>query len=163
MQIVTADTLKKTWSGAPVGVSSVIETFEGDWEKEWFTYKPAEWGRRTHKVYDPQWAAPDGAKLSLDIQTEKANKLVVGIDHYAAEIELTGGADWQAVTLAASDFNDAEEQAMSGWSGIKELRLLAAEHLRTQKRGEKKTRLVGGHWKGEPPRFRNLRWVAKGE
>ena len=39
--------------------SRMIETFEGGWEKEWFTYRPVEWARTTHKVYDPRWVHPN--------------------------------------------------------------------------------------------------------
>ena len=51
----------------------MIETFEGDWEKEWFTYKPEEWARATHKVYDDTWKAPKNAKLALEVLAAEAN------------------------------------------------------------------------------------------
>jgi len=158
VHIVTADELEAAGVKATLKPSLVIETFEDDWKKEWFAYKPDDWARRTHKVYDPQWAAPEGAKLALDILSEAANKLVIGIDRYAAEVALAGGADWETITLSVSDFKDAVTNGMSGWTGIKELRLAAAEHLKTQKRGDKTTRRIGAQWKGGPPEFRNLRW-----
>ena len=77
--------------------SLVIETFEGDWEKEWFTYKPEDWARQTHKVYDEQWKAPTGAKLAFEVRSARRNKLVVGIDQYAAEVQLEGNSAWHPV------------------------------------------------------------------
>jgi len=163
VRIVAADELKAAGVKATLKPSLTIETFKGDWEKEWFTYKPADWARKTHKMYDPRWIARDAAKLALDVRAEKANKLVIGIDRYAAEVELTGGTGWQNITLSAADFTDAVTNALPGWTAIKEFRFAAAEHLRARKRGDKTTRLVGAHWKGKPPEFRNLRWIGEVE
>ncbi|MFT5466522.1 MAG: hypothetical protein ACI8UO_001622 [Verrucomicrobiales bacterium] len=141
--------------------SSVIETFEGDWRKEWYGYDRDGWGVRTHKVYHPIWKAPAGAKLSVEVKAEEPNKLVIGLDQHAAEVAIEGGAEWQTITLALSDFKDVAEVPLENWDGLLELRILAAEHLRTVGRGDRKTRLVGGNWKGAPPTFRNLRWKAE--
>ncbi len=149
--------LQTAGAKATLKPSLIIESFAGDWEKEWFSYRPQEWARKTHKVYDPQWAAPAGAALSLEVRAKEANKLVVGMDHYAVEVELSGGFDWQTITLSSSDFTDADESGMAGWKGSKELRLGASETLR----GNGITRKLGAQWKGEAPEFRNLRWVVE--
>jgi dienelactone hydrolase len=154
------DQLQAAGAGASLEPSRMIETFEDGWQKGWFTYRPAEWGRKTHKVYHPQWAAPDGAQLALEACSPEANKLVVGIDGYAAEVELSGGSEWQTVVLSSSDFKDAAGNALPGWEGIRELRLVATEHLKARDRADKTTRRVGARWSGEPPAFRNLRWTA---
>ena len=161
MEMVTPADLNAAGVRATLSPSLMIETFQGDWEKEWFTYRPADWARTTHKVYDPQWAAPDGAQLSLDVRAAEANKLVIGIDQYAAEVALSGGSDWQNITLSASDFKDGAEAVMPGWAGIKELQLVAINNLKANARGDKATRRVGAPWKGAPPEFRNLRWLSK--
>ena len=82
--------------------SSPIETFEPGWEKEWFTYRAKEWGRKTHKIYDDRWKASRFAKLAISVRSERPNKMAVGIDAFAAEIELDGGDKWQTVTLTPS-------------------------------------------------------------
>ena len=140
--------------------SLMIESFGADWEKGWFTYRPEDWARTTRKLNDPCWAAPANARLSLEVRAEQANKLVVGLDGYAAETALAGGADWQTVTLAADAFHDADGQALSGWTGVKELRLGSKETLRSKKEDAKPVQL-GGDWQGAPPAFRNLRWVPQ--
>lgn len=157
MAMVTPAELRAAGVKATLQPSPMIETFEGDWEKEWFTYKPEEWARKTHKVYDPQWAAPVGAKLALEVRSHKRNKLVVGIDDYAAEVELDGDEDWEEITLSAADFHNANGKALPDWTGIRELRLGAQETLRD--RGRKQTLKLGGAWQGESPAFRNLRWM----
>ncbi len=140
--------------------SLIIESFGDDWEKEWFTYRPEDWARTTRKINDPCWAAPANARLSLEVRTDNPNKLVVGLDGYAAETAVAGGADWQTVILAADAFHDADGQVLTGWNDIKELRLGSKETLRSKKEGVKPVQL-GGDWQGDPPAFRNLRWVPQ--
>jgi hypothetical protein len=160
MQTATPEQLKAAGVKTTLQSSLVIESFEGDWEKEWFTYRPEDWARTTHKLYDPQWAAPPSAKLAFDVLSENPNKLVVGLDHYGAELQLAGGAAWQAFVLSASDFKDASGAAMSGWIGIKELRLAAKDRLISRKEGKEQAVVLGAAWQGPNPKFRNLRWVA---
>jgi len=138
----------------------VIETFDTDWQKEWFTYKADHWPRRTHKVNDPLIAAPKGAKLSLQVRSVEANKLVVGVGEHAAEAQLDGGEAWQTITLSPSDFFDARGEALMSWEGIRELRLADEETLRARRPDA--TRKVGARWKGTDPAFRELKWVTEG-
>ena len=140
MTMVLPDQLQAAGVKATLKPTRMIETFEGDWEKEWFTYTPSEWARMTHKLYDPQWAAPEGAKLSLEVRCEEDNTLKVSIDKHAAEIELAGGAEWHTVTLSPGDFKDEESAGLTDWSGIKKLSL------------------AGTPWQGPAPEFRNLEW-----
>ncbi len=58
----TADELASAGVRATRKPSNVIEDFEGDWEKEWFTYRPAEWARTTHKLYDDVWKSSAGRR-----------------------------------------------------------------------------------------------------
>lgn len=140
--------------------STVIETFEGDWKKEWYRYDRDDWGLRTHKVYHPLWKAPEGAKLSIDVRVDEPNKLVIGLDEHAAEIAVEGGGEWQSISLSPADFKDFEESPLENWDDLLELRILAAEHLRAPGRGPRESRLVGANWKGAPPEFRNLHWAT---
>jgi len=161
MHIATPAQMKAAGVRATLKPSLVIETFEDDWEKEWFTYKPEEWGRRTHKIYDDQWRAPASAKLAFEVRAENPNKLAVGIDEYAAEIQLNGRSKWQRIALSPDDFHNAAGDVLSGWKGIRELRLSARETLRKTVDGKSKTLQVGSDWQGAKPVFRNLRWIEK--
>ena len=61
--------------------SLLIEAFARGWQKEWFTYHLDDnWAGKTHKLYDPQWQAPVGAKLALEVRAVGANRLVIGLD-----------------------------------------------------------------------------------
>lgn len=142
--------------------SFLIESFAGDWQKEWFTYDlTGRWPRRTHKLYDPKWNAPAGAKLALDVRCEQPNKLAVGLDDTAAVVTLNGGAQWQSLLLAAADFKSAAGTPRTGWTGIRELRLGDCETLVFRKAGQKEQQQrIGAPWQGTAPEFRNLHWVG---
>lgn len=157
MAMVSPAELKDAGVKATLQPSLLIETFTGDWRKEWFTYKPEEWGLRTHKVYDACWTAPAGARLGLEVRSAKPNTLVVGLDDHVAEVDLGGGDGWQEVELVPADFENAANEGLKDWSGIRQLRIGAQETLRDRKKNLVSKR--GGVWQGGVPEFRNLRWI----
>jgi dienelactone hydrolase/lysophospholipase L1-like esterase len=159
VHMISPDELKAAGVCATRKPSLMIEAFEGDWEKEWFTYSPAEWARKTHKVYDPQWRAPASARLALEVRCEERNKLVVGIDEYAAEFQLHGGSKWQQIVMSIEDFHNASGTVLAGWNGIKELRLGSQETLREKRDTRAKPLSLGAKWEGKQPEFRNLHWI----
>ncbi len=159
MAMVWPDQLKDKETEESLHASLLIEDFEGDWEKEWFSYRPEEMPRKTHKVYDARYAAPAGAKLVLDVKSVKQNKLVVGIDGYACEVKLFGGPLWQIVELSARDFKDVHGTSLENWDGIMELRIGDKETLRDRKKNAMQE--FGKKWNGERPQFRNLRWIVE--
>ena len=158
MQIATPKELASAGTQATRKPSQLIESFEGDWEKEWFTYKPDEWTRSTHKLADETYAAPEGAELAVDVLAQQANTLVVLIDDCAAEIQLSGGDQWQSVVLELQDFRDAGGDPLGSWKNIRRLKLTPAEHLKPKRGSQGNPKLVGKRWTGAKPQFRNLRW-----
>ncbi len=136
----------------------LISDFEGDWQNEWFSLKPEQWARATHKLSDDVCKAPENAMLALDVQADQSNALVVLLDDYGTEIQLQAGNKWKSIVLSPDDFKDAAGTSRQNWNNIRQLKLSPAEHLRPR-RGEKaELRLIGAQWKGQPPKFRNLRW-----
>ncbi len=158
LKAATPGDLRAAAIRATLGPSLMIEDFEGDWEKEWFTYKPAEWPRATHKLYDDAWKAPENAKLALKVRAAKANSLVVMIDGRAAEVELAGGTQWRDVLLAPDDFRNLAGEPLPGWENIRRLKLGHAERLQPKPGDKTKPRIVGKSWRGPKPEFRHLRW-----
>jgi hypothetical protein len=158
LQIATPKELESAGMRATRAPSPLIESFDDDWEQEWFTYKPDEWPRTTHKIGDGAYAAPEGAELALDVLAEQANKLVVVIDDHAAEIQLRGGELWQTAVLQPQDFRDVNGTPLNSWNNIRRLKLTYAEHLKPKRGSQGDIRLVGKHWRGAQPKFRNLRW-----
>ncbi|MGB7324987.1 MAG: dienelactone hydrolase family protein [Rubripirellula sp.] len=143
---------------------SMIESFDEDWQKEWFSNKPETWPRMTHKLYDDQFKAPsDDARLAIEVRCEQPNQLVVMIDDHAAVVDLAASSpqqpdQWQQVTLSLADFRNHAGESLSSWTGARELKLSDAERLHPAKRGSAPSRIVGQNWRGNEPKFRSLRW-----
>ncbi len=159
MAIVSPAELEASGVRATAQPSLLIEAFDAGWEKEWFTYDASKWARSTHKVYDPQWQAPEGARLAFSVRSAQANKLVVGLDDRASEVALQGGNPWQQVVLSLNDFRDAKSSTMKDWNGLKTLRLSNKETLKAKVDGMEKTVALGGEWVGAAPEFKDLRWI----
>jgi len=159
LQIATPKDLATAGTRATRKPSLLIESFEGDWEKEWFTYRPEEWARSTHKIGDETYAAPEGAELAVDVLAQQSNTPVVLIDDYAAEIQLRGGDDWQTVLLKPQDFRDAGGEPLGSWRNIKRLKLTPEERLKPKRGSAGNPRRVGKSWSGARPQFRDLRWL----
>jgi hypothetical protein len=159
MKTVSPSQMKASQILTSMKPQQMIEDFKDDWKKEWFTYKPKNWGLSTHKIYHPVWKAPLNAKLSFEVFAEEANRVVVSIDSYATEVVIERGGRFTKFELQSSAFINAEGQALQGWNGIKELRLSEAEILRPGRGSDAEPKKLGGSWKGKAPEFRNLRWV----
>ena len=158
---VTTEQLQTAQVRATANATGQIEEFQGDWEKEWFTYRPEEWARSTHKLYDRQYRAPHGAQLVLEVLAEAKNTLVLQIDDHATEVQLTGNGQWQRVVLSPSDLHDLAGNELKDWSAAKRLTLAPNAQLRPRRGQTAKARMIGTTWQGPPPRFRNLSWVTK--
>ena len=161
MIIATPEQLKAAGVQVADKPALLIESFVGDWQKEWFTYDlTGNWTRRTHKLYDSKWKAPVNAKLEIEVKCEQPNTLVVGVDSFAAEVSLGGGAEWRSVSLTSADFKNADGETLKTWTGIREFRLNDTETLANGRRKElTKKSMLGAPWKGPRPEFRNLRWA----
>jgi len=158
LQIATPKDLATAGTRATRKPSLLIESFEGDWEKEWFTYRPEEWARSTHKIGDETYAAPENAALAVDVLAQESNTLVAVIDECAAETELSGGERWQTVVLKRDDFRDAGGETLGSWQNIGRLKLTPEERLKPKRGSEGNPGRVGKSWSGTKPQFRNLRW-----
>ena len=106
------------------------------------------------------WKAPQNARLCLEIYSEQVNKIVFSIDGYAKEIELQAEGQFEKVELNHSDLINVEGSSLGSWNGIKELRLSETETLRPRRGSKTEPRKLGTKWKGESPKFRNLRWQS---
>ena len=157
--LIKPEKLRNAKVSTHLGSRLIIEDFQGEWKKEWFSYKPAQWGIKTHKIYDPVWRAPKGAKLGLDVQAEQPNQMILGLDNYATEFEIKGGGAWTSILLPCLVFKNAEGQALESWQGCRELQLDAKVRLNPGRDSPAKPLHLGANWKGTAPAFRNLRWV----
>ena len=163
LSVATPEELNEAGVKKTMSPSNLIEDFQGDWEKEWFTYRPLEWARSTHKLYDEKWKAPENALLSLEVQSAEPNRLVVMLDDFAGEISLSGDDQWERVTFKAADFSNYHGATLEDWSAVRRLELTHAKHLPPDSGHDGIPKLVGGNWQGAPPKFRNLQWEVIGK
>ncbi len=161
VQVATSEQLKTAGVKTTMKPSRMIETFEAGWEKDWFVYKPKKWELITHKLYNDKWKAPVNAKLAFKTRSAEPNKLVVGVDGFAKEIQLKGGSDWQNIVLSAEDFQNALGEKLPDWTEIKAFKLSANESLTQKADGEIEKTYLGADWKGEKPEFRKLQWFIQ--
>lgn len=162
LQVLEPAELQHAAVQANLRPTRMIEDFQGDWEKEWFTYRPEEWARSTNKPSSIVYMAPNDAKLVLEVRSALPNDFVVMIDDHAASVQLTGDNRWQTFTLKASEFQDAGGEPLKSFLGVRQIRLSAKERLRTGRKDQQTSRIVGGTWKGKPPEFRLLKWLVPG-
>jgi pimeloyl-ACP methyl ester carboxylesterase len=137
--------------------TTIIESFKPGWQKEWYSFSPDsfDWPWRTLKFCTAQYAAPPGARLQLDVETERPNKLVVQLGDYAAEVSLHSGL--QTVQLKPADFTDVKSGAvLSDWLHPGEFSLgPSADSIRNGIEVQ-----LGGAWSGPLPVFENLCWAT---
>lgn len=140
--------------------SLTIEEFAEGWRHGWYVFdEDGRWPFRTNKVMDPKWKGPPGAVLMLEVQSQQPNTLVVGMDQHSASRGLTGGDEWQTISLSAQDFLDAAEKPLEDWSKVCELVLADKLAFRLNDT----VKVVGDAWKGPLPSFRRLRWELPGK
>ncbi len=159
IQLIHPDQLKGANVKPALHPTTMIETFAGDWKKQWYSHSTSQWEYRSHKVYHPLWQAPEGASLALEVRAPQASKLVIGLDKHAAEVTLAQPGAWQSIVLKPSDFTGVDGTALAAFKDLKELRLSPSETQRSKdKDGKSITRKLGGAWQGAEPEFRSLRW-----
>lgn len=166
MQVTTAQELSAASVQTSLTPSLLIEDFKDDWQKEWFTYRPQEWARSTNKLNSDLLRlpadSPTNATLSIDVQTDTPNRLIVKLDDFVAEVSLDGGPQSQTVVLSPSDFHNFSGSSRSDWDGIRQLKLSPTERLLPGRGESGAPKVLGGQWHGDPPKFGNLRWSVSG-
>lgn len=156
---ITSAELKDAGVALTLQPTRLIEDFAEGWEKEWFTYRPADWARVTNKLYDATYRAPPRALLTFGVAAEEPNRMVVRLDDWAAELEIVGNGDWQSIELPPTAFHDYAGKALPSFDGIRQLKLSPQEGLRPPRGDDSKPRDLGATWRGTKPSFRNLRWI----
>jgi hypothetical protein len=122
----------------------LIESFKSDLGGEWFTYKPSHWGRSTHRINEPQWRAPAGAKLGIEVLAAAPLNLEISLGDHKAAKAIPAGTDWQEFVFSPADFKNKKGEAIADFSTAQILSL--GEDLKAPSPSE--------------PKFRNLRWIV---
>jgi dienelactone hydrolase len=138
---------------------------------------PHWWSAFTRKIKDPAFAAPKGAKLTLDVKV--AHDIAVFFElqdnnwnafpgqkkgHYYAQINIKGSDQWQSLGVTVADFKPFDQRTkhpLKSWKYVTELGIRGRVKVT---RGGKQIELPAGdpsdkttRWP-TPRSFRNLRW-----
>ena len=173
---VTPDELRAAAVRITDKTGPLIEDFAHGW-RDWYQLSPGNrdhWQSWTHKLTDPKWRGPDGAKLALTLKLAETNRLglVVLENQYrtyrgprrtlVCEKEIPGAPGEQTVLLAAADFKDVGNDApLKSWSQLDLLGLGACvqemnPHGKFKPRPGQSVHPV--LWKGPSPEITRLEW-----
>ena len=160
LQVISPDKLSNSGTSLPKARDFMIEGFNASWRKDWFAYNSNKWGVRTNKLYEPRYSAPGPtSRLSLEVSTEMTNKMVLWLDGYGVEFKVLGSGTWQRFSFPLLALKNGEGKSLPSWSGVRELRLDDVEKLELPRGSKGSAVKIGSPWVGEPPKFRNLRWI----
>ena len=160
LQVISPDKLSNSGTSLPKARDFMIEGFDTFWRKDWFAYNLNKWGIRTNKLYEPRYSAPlSTSRLSLEVSSEMTNKMALWLDGYGVELKVLGSSSWQRFSFPLSALKNGEGKSLPSWSGVRELRLDDVEKLELPRGNKGSVVKIGSPWVGEPPEFRNLRWI----
>lgn len=167
LHTATPDDLRREEAKATDTRSSLIDDFSHGWQ-DWYTLSannPHHWEFSTRKLNDPKWQGQPDQKLTLEVQAESENELVIVLTEnffrsyrgkskeFMAVVKLSGGKP-ETISLTPSDFTSTTGEKLSSWKHVDLLGLRAYF--------DKDGTLLGSKiWKGPQPRFRKLYWQAK--
>lgn len=167
LHIARPQDLKQAAVAATDAPTAVIEDFARGW-RDWYQLSPENphhWEYATRKLSDTKYRGADDRRLTLGVQADKKNTLLVVLTEnvfrsyrgkqreFAAVVDLAGGDAPQTLSFAPGDFKAADGTALSSWRHVDLLRLRA--YL------EQGERLLGSKsWAGPQPKFILLRWDA---
>jgi len=164
LHTATPDDLRREGVKATGTRSPVIDDFSHGWQ-DWYTLSannPHHWEYSTRKLNASKWKGQPGRKLSLEVQAERENELVIVLtencfrsyrgesQEFVAVVKLSGGKS-EAISLSPDAFTTVTGEKLSSWKNVDLLSLRAYF--------EKNGTLLGSNsWLGSQPKFKRLYW-----
>ncbi|MEQ8790842.1 MAG: acetylxylan esterase [Pirellulaceae bacterium] len=164
LHTATPDELRRSGAKATDMASPLIDDFAHGW-RDWYSLSaanPHHWEYSTRKLNDSKWRGQPGQRLTLEVESERPNELVVVLtenffrpyrgksQEFVAVVNLTGGES-ETASLTPGDFRTTEAEKLSSWQNIDLLSLRAYY--------EKSDTLLGSKsWTGPQPTFHKLSW-----
>lgn len=169
LHTVAAKDVAANGASATDKADPVIDDFTHGW-RDWYMLSPDNphhWEFSTRKLADPKWQGQPGQRLTVEVQAENPNELVIVLTEnffrqyrgkqkeFVAVVNLDGGKETQTVSVEPKDFRTSDGEALSSWKNV-DILSLRAYH-------EKGDKLIGSkNWAGRQPTFRKLRWEGNG-
>lgn len=168
MHTIAPGDLRQAGVMATDGPSAVIDDFSKGWQ-DWYRLSadnPHHWEFSTRKLADPKWKGDSSQKLTVEVQSDQPNELVVVMTENffrayrgrqresVAVVTLTGGQNPQTILLSSGDFNADNGDPLSSWQNVDVLSFRAYY--------DKSGKLLGSkNWNGPQPVFRKLSWQGR--
>ena len=161
---VSAD-LKKAEVKATDTTDPVIDDWKHGW-RDWYMLSadnPHHWEFSTRKLADPKWKGQPGQKLTLEVQAEKPNEMLIVLtenffrpyrgkqNEFVAVVKLESGHETQTVRLEPTAFEAVDGEVLFSWKNI--------DLLSVRGYYEKGDKLIGSkNWAGRQPAIKKLSW-----
>ena len=125
--------------GVRTATDSLVDDFAHGW-RDWYLLSadnPHHWEYSTRKLSDPKWQGQMDQRLTLEVQAEQPNELVIVLtenvfrsyrgpqQEYVAVVKLNGGRDSQTIALEPGNFKTSDGEALSSWKNVDMLSLRA--------------------------------------
>ena len=167
LHTATSNDLHRAGTKATDMRSSLLDDFSHGWQ-DWYTLSannPHHWEYSTRKLNDPKWRGQPDEKITLEVQSENENELLIVLtenffrsyrgksQEFVAVVKLNGSKS-ETVSLTPSDFTATTGEKLLSWKNIDLLSLRAY----FDKDG---TVLGSKSWQGPQPKFLKLYWQRK--
>jgi hypothetical protein len=166
LHTATSDDLRRAGVQATDEPSFLLDDFSQGF-RDWYLLSganPHHWQYWTRKINDPKWRGRPGYRLTLDVRSERPNKLVVVLTEnffrpyrgkqrdFVAVVELKGG-ETDTISLLPKDFRAVEgTDSLSSWNNVDLLGLRAYY--------DEGGNLLGSKlWSGPQPKWQGIRWA----
>jgi len=140
------DELRAAGTKATGSVSTIVESFDKQWEKNWYFPRGGRLPMESWCLNDQSVAIPEYGKLVIKVKSQEQNRLRVGINDYkagdySAEFTLKGGDAVETIEVYPFMLNKKEGGCMSDWQDVPRPRIALG---------------AAGRWQGTQPEFKQI-------
>ena len=140
------DELRAAGTKATGSVSTIVESFDKQWEKNWYFPRGGRLPMESWCLNDQSVAIPEYGKLVIKVKSQEQNRLRVGINDYkagdySAEFTLKGGDAVETIEVYPFMLNKKEGGCMSDWQDVPRSRIALG---------------AAGRWQGIQPEFKQI-------
>ena len=150
MIMKTGQDLQTAGTKATLKKTSVVESFDENWEKEWYFPRDGRLPMESWCLNDPSVAIPEYGKLVIEIKSQEPNKLKVEMNDYkagdySAIFPVKGGNVSEKIEIYPFVLSGKNGEHMSSWKDVPRPRIVLEPV---------------GKWNGATPQFKQIFWQA---
>ena len=148
MVMKSGQELQAAGTKAALKKSSVIESFDENWEKEWYFTRGGKFPMESWCLNDSGVPIPEYGKLVIEIKSQEPNKLKVEMNDYkagafSATFPVKGGNVSEKIEIYPFMLNGKDGGHLAGWQDVPRPRIVLGP---------------AGKWNGATPEFKQIFW-----